>query len=76
MLSKQAIYENKVMVTILLFIVLLSVIHSLKPRIIYNEQGGFRQFDIGYKQKTIVPIWIATICLAILCYVAVYYLSV
>jgi hypothetical protein len=76
MLSKQAIYENKVMVTILLFIVLLSVIHSLKPRIIYNEQGGFRQFGIGYKQKTIVPIWIATICLAILCYVAVYYLSV
>jgi hypothetical protein len=76
MLSKQAIYENKVMVTILLFIVLLSVIHSLKPRIIYNEQGGFRQFGIGYKQKTIVPIWIASICLAILCYVAVYYLSV
>jgi len=76
MLSKQAIYENKVMVTILLFIVLLSVIHSFKPRIIYNEQGGFRQFGIGYKQKTIVPIWIASIGLAILCYVAVYYLSV
>jgi len=76
MLSKQAIYENKVMVTILLFIVLLSVIHSFKPRMIYNEQGGFRQFGIGYKQKTIVPIWIVSIGLAILCYVAVYYLSV
>ena len=76
MLSKQFLYENKVMVAILLFIVVLSAIHSLKPRIIYNEQDGFRQFGIGYKQKTIVPIWIASIILAILCYVVVYYLSV
>lgn len=76
MLSKQVIYENKVIIAILLFIMVLSAIHSLKPRIIYNEEGGFRQFGIGYKQKTIVPIWIASIGLAILCYVAVYYLSV
>ena len=76
MLSKQVIYENKVIIAILLFIMVLSAIHSLKPRIIYNEEGGFRQFGIGYKQKTIVPIWIASIILAILCYVVVYYLSV
>jgi hypothetical protein len=76
MLSTPFLRENKVMVAILLFIVFLSAIHSLKPRMIYNEQGGFRQFGIGYKQKTIVPIWIASILLAIFCYVAVYYLSV
>jgi hypothetical protein len=76
MLSTPFLQENKVMVAILLFVVFFSAIHSFKPRMIYNEQGGFRQFGIGYKQKTIVPIWIASICLAILCYVAVYYLSV
>ena len=76
MLSTPFIRENKVMVAILLFVVFFSAIHSLKPRMIYNEHGGFRQFGIGYKQKTIVPIWIASIILAILCYVAVYYLSV
>jgi hypothetical protein len=76
MLSTPFIRENKLMVAILLFIVFFSAIHSLKPRMIYNEHGGFRQFGIGYKQKTIVPIWIASILLAILCYVAVYYLSV
>ncbi len=76
MLSTAFIRENKVMVAILLFVVFFSAIHSLKPRMIYNEHGGFRQFGIGYKQKTIVPIWIASIILAILCYVAVYYLSV
>lgn len=76
MLSTQYIRENKVIVAILLFIVFFATIHSLKPRMIYNEQDGFRQFGIGYKQKTIVPIWIASIVLAILCYVVVYYLSV
>ena len=76
MLSTQYIRENKVIVAILLFIVFFATIHSLKPRMIYNEQDGFRQFGIGYKQKTIVPIWIASIVLAILCYVAVYSLSV
>jgi hypothetical protein len=76
MLSKPAIRENKLTISIILFLCIFSVIHYLKPRLIYNEQGGFRHFGIGYKQKTIVPIWIASIVLAILCYVAIYYLSV
>jgi hypothetical protein len=76
MLSKPLIRENKLVFAIVLFMCFFSAIHYLKPRMIYNEQGGFRQFGIGYKQKTIVPIWIASIILAILCYVAVYYLSV
>jgi len=41
----------------------------------YNEQGGFRQFGIGYKQKTVIPIWIAAIVLAILSYLLIYYLG-
>ena len=74
MLSTQYIRENKVIVAILLFIVFFATIHSLKPRMIYNEQDGFRQFGIGYKQKTVVPIWVVSIILAVFCYLAVYYL--
>jgi hypothetical protein len=76
MLSKSAIRENKLVISITLFLCFFYAIHSFKPRFIYNEHGGFRQFGIGYKQKTVVPIWIASIVLAILCYVAVYYMSV
>jgi hypothetical protein len=76
MLSSSAIRENKLMISIMVFLAIFFAIHNFKPKMIYNEHGGFRQFGIGYKQKTIVPIWIVAIVLAILCYVSIYYLSV
>ena len=68
--------KNRLSVSILIFIVIFSAIHYMKPALIYNEQGGFRQFGIGYKQKTVIPIWIVSIILAIMCYLMVYYGSV
>ena len=65
-------FENKLVLSIFLFLIIFSFIHWLKPALIYNEHGGFRQFGIGYKQKTVIPIWVVSIILAILCYLAVY----
>ncbi len=67
--------NNRLMISIFVFLFLISAIHWTKPKLMYNEQGGFRQFGIGYKQKTVVPIWIASILLAILSYLLVYYLN-
>ena len=67
--------QNKLSLAILLFLIIFSVIHYLKPALIYNEQGGFRHFGLGYKQKTVIPIWIVSIVLAIMCYLMVYYAS-
>jgi hypothetical protein len=67
--------QNKLSFAILLFLIIFSVIHYLKPALIYNEQGGFRHFGLGYKQKTVIPIWIVSIVLAIMCYLMVYYAS-
>lgn len=64
---------HKVEVAIVLFFVFFSIIHIIKPALLYTEDGGFRQFGIGYRQKTIVPIWGVAILLAILCYLAVLY---
>ena len=47
--------------------------HYVKPAIIYNEHGGFREFGVGYRQKTVIPIWMASIILAIMAYLAVLY---
>lgn len=47
------------------------MIHHFKPSLLYTPEGGFRQFGVGYKQKTVVPIWLVAILLAILCYLAV-----
>ena len=65
-------FENKLVSSIILFLIFFSFIHWLKPALIYNEHGGFRQFGIGYKQKTVIPIWVVSIILAIMCYLAVY----
>jgi hypothetical protein len=67
--------QNKLSFAILLFLIIFSVIHYMKPALIYNEQGGFRHFGLGYKQKTVIPIWIVSIVLAIMCYLMVYYAS-
>lgn len=68
--------KNKLSFSILIFLMLFSIIHYVKPSIIYNEHGGFRHFGLGYKQKTVIPIWLVSIILAIMCYLFVYYASI
>jgi hypothetical protein len=66
----------KTNIAICLFIVIFMTIHYFKPAIFYTEDGGFREFGVGYKQKTVVPIWLAAIFIAVLCYLAVMYVLV
>jgi hypothetical protein len=67
---------HKLSVAIILFLVLFSIIHFIKPGFIYNEEGGFRPFGVGYRHKTVVPIWLVAIFISILSYLAVlYYLA-
>jgi hypothetical protein len=48
----------------------------MKPAFLYNKDGSIREFGIGYKNKTIVPLWLFSIILGILTYLFVmYYLA-
>lgn len=71
MLTKKFIRINIVNISIILFLLLFSIIHYFKPGFIYNKDGGFRPFGVGYKHKTVVPMWLVSIFLAILCYMFV-----
>jgi hypothetical protein len=62
---------HKLNVTILLFFIVFSIVHFIKPGFLYNHEGGFRPFGVGYKHKTVIPIWVISIILAILSYVLV-----
>jgi len=65
--------KNKLNIAIFLFIGMFILIHLYKPSLFYLPDGSFRQFGVGYKHKTVFPIWIGAIILAILTYVGVSY---
>jgi hypothetical protein len=72
-LSKKFIRIHKINFAILIFLCIFTLIHVYKPALMYNEEGGFRPFGIGYRHKTVIPIWIASIVIAIFSYLAVLY---
>jgi len=41
------------------------------PHLLFEEDGSIRQFGVGFRKKTILPIWMVSIVLAILCYLFV-----
>ena len=63
--------KHKVRLAIILFLILFMGVHYTKPQFIYDADGGFRQFGVGFKHKTVLPIWIIAIVVAILSYIMV-----
>ena len=59
--------------SILIFIVSFLLIKYFQPGFIYNNDGTLREFGLGSKRKTILPIWLISILLGILSYLAVLY---
>jgi uncharacterized membrane protein YidH (DUF202 family) len=67
------IRENITLVSVVLFIIIFGIIQMMKPACFYNRDGSVREFGIGYRNKTILPIWLMSLVLGILCYLAVMY---
>ena len=65
------IRSNKSAVAIFIFIAIFSTFHYLKPGFAYGSDGEFRSFGVGYRNKTVVPVWVVAIALAIFSYVVV-----
>ena len=71
LINRNYIRENITTISILLFVLLFGVIVMLKPAFLYNKDGSIREFGIGYKNKTIFPIWLVSIILGIISYLLV-----
>ena len=70
------IRNNTTVVAILLFLVIFIFFQIARPGFLYNIDGSIKEFGVGYQNKTILPIWLLSIVLGILCYVFVlYYLT-
>lgn len=71
------IRKNLTSVSIFLFVLVFGMIYHIKPGFLFNENGVLREFGLGYKKKTIIPIWFVTFILAIFSYLFVlYYLAI
>ena len=70
------IRNNVTIAAIILFIIIFAAVHVLIPGFLYKQDGSIREFGVGTKNKTIMPIWLFSIILGILSYLFVtYYLA-
>ena len=70
------IKKNQTLISIILFLIIYFIIQLDHPLFIYNNNGSLKQIGVGYKNKTILPVWLLSIVLGILCYIAVKYYTV
>lgn len=62
---------------IIIFLVLFILLNYFQPGFIYNNDGSLREFGLGQRRKTILPVWLLSIILGILSYLGVlYYISI
>ena len=70
------IRNNATLVAIVLFVIIFGSIQMIKPAFLYNKDGSIREFGVGYKNKTILPIWLLSLILGIISYLIVmFYLA-
>jgi hypothetical protein len=72
-MSQRWIRHNKITVAIIIYIFLYVLINKLEPAFLYNPDGSLRMFGVGYRSKTIIPVWLLSIFLAIISYFSVIY---
>ena len=75
-MNKLFIKQNITSLSILLFMILFGIMVYLNPGFIFNRDGTMRQFGIGYRNKTVIPIWLIVIIMAYLSYLFLLYLQV
>ncbi len=66
---------DKLYLAILLFLTLYLIVVITKPGFIYDHQRNcLRQFGIGYRNTTVITLWLTSILLAIFSYFTVIYI--
>lgn len=58
---------------IIIFLLSFLLLNYSRPGFLYNNDGTLREFGLGQRRKTILPIWLLSIILGILSYLCVIY---
>ena len=65
--------NNIPLVSIIIFLIIFIIVILTKPALIFDKNGKPREFGLGYRNKTVCPIWLVIIICGILSYLAVLY---
>ena len=66
------IKKNINFISIIIFLIIFTIMIYFKPNFLFIN-GKFRNFGLGNKNKTIIPIWLIIFVICILIYISVYY---
>jgi hypothetical protein len=50
-------------------------LYYVKPTLLFDANGSYRPFGLGYSNKTILPIWLATLFISIISYLGIHFFS-
>ena len=70
---KNIIKSNVLLFTVICYLILFAFIVYFKPKTIFNNDGTPLNFGLGYTKKTITPIWLIVILIAIISYLFILY---
>jgi hypothetical protein len=75
-MNRLFIRNNITSISILIFVCSFLIVQYMQPAFLYDRNGALREFGLGKKNKTIIPIWLVSLVLAIFSYLFVlYYLT-
>lgn len=66
--------DNPLTVSILIFITAFYILNTLQPAFLYNRDGSLREFGLNSSRKTVLPIWLIALLLAIVSYIGTIFL--
>lgn len=66
--------QSNIVCALCIFVVVFGFLYAIKPTFLFNTDGSLKEFGVGYRNKTILPLWLVSILIAILSYTgAMYY---
>ena len=72
-MNRSFVRRNIPLFALALYIILYGVLIFSKPSLIYDKNDCLRNFGRGYTTRSILPVWLLSIIIAILSYFAVMY---
>ena len=60
--------QHLVSTAIVVYLCVHGLILTYQPSFLYNADGSLREFGVGFRRKTVIPVWLLAIFCAILSY--------